>query len=231
VVIQGVVFDMDDTLYFERDYVRSGFAHVARLLSSSEADAAAIHHWLEAAFDRGVRGDTFDQLLAARPDLARRAAVPDLVSAYRSHVPTVTLADNVRAVLHGLKAAGYRLGLLTDGAMASQAAKVAALELERWLDPIILTEALGSAAIKPGAAAFEHVAQTWDIPHRDLAYVADNPAKDFLAPNRLGWLSIRIRSPEQLRATFEPPSVGHAAAIEIMSLDELAAVLRRSKVR
>ena len=73
-MIRGIVFDIDDTLYLERDYVRSGFAHVAREVGRTDDEAGRLHDWLIRAFESGVRGDTFDRL---------RAAHPRLESAYR----------------------------------------------------------------------------------------------------------------------------------------------------
>ena len=34
---RGIVFDLDDTLYLERDYVRSGFSFIADLMAKGPA--------------------------------------------------------------------------------------------------------------------------------------------------------------------------------------------------
>ena len=81
-VIRGVVFDMDDTLYLERDYVRSGFAAIAR-------DARPVRRRERPASTRGsgrpsagVRGDTFDRLRDAFPEVASRRSTAGLVDVY-----------------------------------------------------------------------------------------------------------------------------------------------------
>ena len=57
----AVVFDLDDTLYAERDYVLSGMGAVAAWVEAelgSGADEAFAE--LVALFDQGVRGRVFD---------------------------------------------------------------------------------------------------------------------------------------------------------------------------
>jgi putative hydrolase of the HAD superfamily len=231
VVIGGVVFDIDDTLYFEHMYVRSGFTHVAALAAGSEAEARSLVDWLGTAFDAGVRGDTFDRLVAAFPALAERVSAAELVDAYRRHRPVISLAPGVESVLETLRERGLRLGILSDGPIESQAAKSEALGLDRWFDPIVLTASLGSGAAKPATTGFEAIAKEWGIPHHEMSYIADNPEKDFVGPRKLGWLTIRLRQPEQLRFALEPPNAAFGAELEIRRPDDLLRCLelRRSR--
>jgi putative hydrolase of the HAD superfamily len=226
-VIRGIVFDMDDTLYDERDYVRSGFSAVARVAGRSDAEVAQLTAWLSVAFEAGVRGDTFDRLRAAFPDVAERCTTIELVEAYRAHVPDVRLAPGMPATLDALQRRGLRLGVLSDGPVASQSAKVAALGLERWFDPILLTEALGPAYQKPGTAGFEAIAMSWGMSGPELAYVADNPQKDFLAPRRLGWLTIRLSHPRQLRHELEAADDHHRPDTVIGAPDDFLRILSK----
>ena len=202
-MILGLVFDLDDTLCYERDYVRSGFASVARRAGTTAADVDVLQRWLTNAFESGVRGDTFDRLLQAFPDVAERMTVDDLVSTYREHEPQIELVPGMASTLDGLRRRGVRLGVLTDGPTASQSAKSRALDLRRWFDPIILTDTLGASFGKPATGGFERVALAWGLAGTTLAYVGDNPAKDFSGPNRLGWTSVRLRDPLQLRFALE----------------------------
>ena len=66
--IRCVVLDIDDTLYLERDYVRSGFEAVGQALGEQEFGPTAWRVFLE-----GGRGDTFNQTFSRlgysfRPD-------------------------------------------------------------------------------------------------------------------------------------------------------------------
>jgi putative hydrolase of the HAD superfamily len=222
VVIKGLVFDLDDTLSDERDYVRSGFDCVAHAAARSDAEAARLADWMWAAFESGVRGDTFDRLLAAFPDLGARLTTDDLIAAYRNHVPAIELAPGVAELLDALRTRDLRLGVLTDGPSASQSAKAAALQLDRWFDPIVLTDTLGPGFAKPSPDGFALISRRWGVPGRHLGYVADNPEKDFVGPRQLGWATVRLRRPTQLRFALEPADAAFAADIE---LDDPAAII------
>ena len=224
-VIRGVVFDIDDTLYWERDYVRSGFTHVARTIAASASEANEIEAWLLRQFEAGVRGETFDRLLRAHRHLMTRASSEELVRAYRNHRPMIQLANSVEAVLVRLRETGLRMGVISDGPVASQQAKAAALDLDRWFDPILLTEALGPRYRKPGTLAFSTVARAWGLSARQLVYVADNPEKDFTAPVRLGWRTVRLRAPQQLRFQIEASRPEESSTAVISDLAELLVVL------
>jgi putative hydrolase of the HAD superfamily len=221
-VTRGVVFDLDDTLYLERDYVWSGFNHVATLVATSPADAGAIADWLWARFEDGVRGDTFDRLLASQPDLATRVTAAALIDAYRNHRPSISLLPGAVQLVERLRRSGTRLGILSDGPLASQVAKADALRLQQWFDPILLTESRQPEFRKPDTGGFEWIAATWDIPHEELAYLADNPSKDFVGPRRLGWRTVRIRVPGQLTFALDPDDDGHRPDSEVADLTAAA---------
>ena len=221
-MIAGIGLDLDDTLYPEPEYVRSGFAAVAAAAGASARERAELADWLLRAFDSGVRGDTFDRMLERFPHLADRVTVADLVQVYRRHEPAIGLSGEVAATLARLTAAGIRLGIVTDGPVAMQAAKIRALGLEHSCSPIILTDTLGKALGKPHTAAFEAMAAQWGLRVDQLAYVGDNPRKDFAGPRRLGWVTVRLRRAGQLHVDAEPESQEFAPDVEVQGLGELS---------
>ena len=186
-----VVFDIDDTLYMERDYVRSGFAAVGAW-ACRELGVHDLGDRAWAAFEAGVRGRVFDEALVACGVQANGSLVPRLVDVYRSHTPTIELLDDVNAWLSA-RPSDVALAVVTDGPLASQRAKAAALGLAGWADPIVFTEALGPGRCKPHAAAFECVEAATGMAGTSCAYVADNPAKDFAGPRARGWRTVRVR--------------------------------------
>ncbi len=190
------VFDIDDTLYLERDYVRSGFQAVG--------DWAA--EWLDIAnfgdrcwcrFQSGRRHLIFDEVLRE----SGRETVPSLISAlveiYRTHAPAITLCPDAKAALHAISEIAS-LAVITDGPAASQCRKIEALGLKDLARPIVLTDVLGAELRKPHPRAFEHVMRCRPAGH--YIYIADNPAKDFTAPRQLGWLTVRVRRPGGLHS-------------------------------
>ena len=191
-----VVFDIDDTLYLERDYVRSGFRAVgAWARRSLGVPDMADRAW--AAFESGVRSTIFDAVLAgagieATPDLIAR-----MVACYREHQPDITLLDDARAALDGASSLGP-VAVVTDGPLASQSAKARSLGLATWSQTVVFTGALGPGFGKPHPRAFELVEERLGAAGERCTYVADNPAKDFAAPHDRGWTTVRVRRPRGL---------------------------------
>ena len=204
----GVVFDLDDTLYLERDYVRSGFRAVAEDAARGTdilADDAFAFLW--SAFLAGVRGSSFNDLLTRYPEMASQGGVPDLVRVYREHAPSIAYLPGMEALLNELRDLGVPLAVISDGPLVSQAAKAEALGVARYADPVVLTDAWGKAYWKPHVRAFETVAEAFGLPAERLVYIGDNPDKDFHAPAQLGWTSVRLRLPGQVRETLPHDAV------------------------
>ncbi len=212
-----VVLDIDDTLYLERDYVRSGFDAVgAWARVELGVDDLGERAW--AAFEAGVRRTIFDDALAAAGVEPTADLVPRLVEVYRAHAPAIEMLPDARAWLDALAPGDVAVAVVTDGPLASQQAKAEALALTRWADLVVFTETLGAGHGKPHPAAFEHLERELGLRGAQCAYVADNPAKDFVAPRSLGWRTVRVRRPGGLHA--EVPS-GDDVDAEITSLADL----------
>lgn len=208
-----VVLDMDDTVYLEREYVRSGF----EALDSWLADRLGVDDigdTLWRLFEDGVRGDTINRALRQHGLDDTADLVGQLVRTYRSHSPTIELEPDATSLIDRLGPS--RLALITDGPADSQWAKIRALGLDRKISNIVVTADLGSGHSKPSKLPFEVVRDAVDLPHSELVYVGDNPTKDFVAPHALGWATIRVRRSLGLHASV--PS-GTDVGLEVTSLD------------
>lgn len=204
-LLEGVhcaVFDIDDTLYLERDYVRSGFEAVGQFLSTElRVEGFAEQAW--AAFEAGRRGNTFDVVLSRLGVSDVAEIIARLVGIYRAHTPTISLLDDAKVLVDQLRNAGISLAVITDGPQESQAAKAAALGVASWADPVILTSRLGQNYHKPSRLPFKMVQDHFGMEGRDCVYVADNPHKDFAGPKELGWRTVRVRRPLGLHFDVE----------------------------
>ncbi len=195
-----LVFDLDDTLYLERDYVRGGFDAVG-LHAERTHGIRGLSETCWALFRQGVRGDTFDRALrllgvAPDPDLVR-----ELVAAYRAHSPDIALLADARRCLEAAQEAAF-LGIVTDGPAVSQRAKIAALGTDAFVDHTIVTAELGAEFAKPDPRAFALLETASGSRGTDCVYVADNPAKDFAGPKSLGWRTVRVRRRGGLHAAL-----------------------------
>src|SRR3546814_902485 len=97
-VASVVVLDLDDTLYLERDYVRSGFKAVEQWLALERA-AAGFSDTCWRLFEGGHRGDIFDQGLLELGLDSHAELVAQLVTVYREHHPDIALQPDARRFL------------------------------------------------------------------------------------------------------------------------------------
>ena len=219
---QAVVFDLDDTLYPERDYVLSGFRAVA---SWAEArlgiPAGEGFARLRRLHEGGVRGDTFDRWLAAS-GVSDRRLVAELVEVYRGHDPVLAPSPGVPELLASLRRRS-RLGLVSDGYLSVQQRKWAALNLARYFHAVVFSDRWGREAWKPSTRPFEAVLRELGADAGGAVYVADNPAKDFLGARGVGMGTVWLRQGGGEYAHLSPPSDRHAPDHTVPSVPALTA--------
>jgi len=209
--VRAIVFDLDDTLYPEVEYVRSGYRVVAAALAGEKLDQDQIYDLLWQEFERGDRRRVFNSILRQMDREDSPEEVTRLIEIYRQHRPELTLDREVRELLETLKSQ-FKLGLVTDGFLPAQKLKVQALDLELFFDSICYTEELGREYWKPATKAFERMSRALQCEPQQCVYVADNPAKDFIAPNQLGWRSIQLQCDWQIQKDKTAPPEGQAQA-------------------
>ena len=200
--IRVVVFDLDDTLYAERDFAYSGFEAVARWLARRTECPFDPARRMRELFETDDRARVFNRLCIELGRSEPDPWVDKMVACYRGHAPGIALFPDAEAALHRWSGC-YWLGLISDGPEAVQQRKVDALGLAARLDQIVLTDRWGRSFWKPHPRAYERVEQISGERGSACVYIADNPAKDFVAPNRLGWRSVRVRRPGGVYAQAE----------------------------
>jgi len=227
-MIRGVAFDLDDTLYLERDFVRSGYGAVARTVAERiQVPRETIFRLMWDRFVTGNR-DAFDTLLSAYSDAKRHFTVEQLIQIYRNHRPALRLPEESRRLLLWLRRKGFLIGIVSDGYLETQRAKITALGLDSLVDLIVLTDEWGRECWKPHWRGYETVAKAFGLPNRALCYVGDNPAKDFRAPRALGWYTIRVRRSGQVHCSVEPASVEDSPHVTVNSVKAVREELGRA---
>jgi putative hydrolase of the HAD superfamily len=191
--MKAVLFDLDDTLYPEIEFVRSGFRAVASYLGHRYSlDKGELFHQLMKILERNGRGRVFDTLLGEL-GLCRSELVQLLVLLYRSHSPQIRLYDDVPPVLEELHRQGIRLGLVTDGMATMQRSKIAALHIAPWFEAIVCTDEMGRECSKPSPAPYQVALELLAAKPSEAAYVANDPRKDFAGARSLNILTVLVR--------------------------------------
>lgn len=174
-----IIFDLDDTLMYEIEYLESAYHEIAELLDiqNKEMLYQDMINWYRNKKDVfGILEEKYSH------------AKIDLLDIYRNHFPKIKIAQEVKFVLDYITGKSYKLGLITDGRSVTQRNKLRALDIEDLFDKIIISEEFGSS--KPDFKNYEGFMGTEDL---DYFYIGDNTKKDFIAPNSLGWVTIALK--------------------------------------
>ena len=177
-----VIFDLDDTLYKEIDYLKSAYREIALLVEQ----ITSLKNIYRRMYDAYLSQKDVFQMLVELTD--RQRTKEYFIQRYRNHVPDISLNKETKKCLDVLRDEGAIIGLITDGRSVTQRNKIEALGLNQWIDNsnIIISEEFGSE--KPSASNYLYFENKY--PQNKFVYVGDNIKKDFIAPNVLKWNTI-----------------------------------------
>ncbi len=222
--LKGLVFDLDDTLYCQADYKRSGFKAVAAWLAEHEGrDAAESYRALEQILEtKGASYPTiFDDFVSQQHlDTGLAQTLTQIFIAHQPQLECYPGVDNLLEQLQG----DYCLGILTDGRQRSQEKKITALNLQPKMDAILCSDSLGLS--KPATELFQWFEDRFQLPGQQLAYIGDNPTKDFLGANQRNWLTIRVLTGEHRQRQVAGEQ---NAKLELPAVTDLIAWLKKLK--
>lgn len=188
--VRLLIFDMDDTLYPEREFVFSGYKAVSKFVLDKYG--LFVEDELKRRFEEGQRGDLFSTVLNSLGLKLSESGIKEIVAVYREHIPIIRPYSDT-SLISKFKEAGYQVGLLSDGWSGVQKNKWASLGLSSLFDHVVFTDDFGRDFWKPHTKAFQHICSLAGLAPQQAVYIGDNPVKDFAGPNELGMKSIRIK--------------------------------------
>lgn len=176
-----VVFDLDDTLYFERDYLESAYKEIAQKIAPDND----IELFQEMIRWYDLKWNVFNELIKRFPSID----LPFLLQTYRQHFPTISFARDAEIFIQTLRKNKIPFGIITDGRSVTQRNKLTALGIIDELNGCIISEEFGSE--KPDERNFLFFEKNYS--GHEFIYIGDNPKKDFIAPIALGWKTFCIK--------------------------------------
>ena len=172
-----IFLDLDDTLYSEREFQKSGFSAILNHLNRKMGPTA------EELVELSKSGiDALQYLDLSDLDLQECLAL------YRTHTPKIHLYQDAETFLERSIESGCRLALATDGRSLTQRNKVAALGLDEYLSWIFISEEIGYLKREQEF----YLSALEELDEEPIAFIGDNPEKDFLIPNSRNWQTIML---------------------------------------
>ena len=183
--LSAVAFDLDDTLFDREaavclllrewlgnpppDFVQE----FLRLDGRGHAPRAPLFAWLEGCCPE-VGGNSWER--------------------FQNEIANHVVADPCAVpLLEAITAAGLALGLLTNGGVATQMAKLRATGLSRFFPPgqVIVSGALGRD--KPHPAAFSALAAALAVPPEQILFIGDHATVDIAGAKSAGMRACWLR--------------------------------------
>ena len=195
--IDALVFDVDDTLYLQADWLAGAWTAVSAVAAAEYGvDAAALEAaLLRVAAEGSDRGGIIDRGLAEVG--ASEVPVRPLVDVFLAHAPTeLPLLPGVAEMLAELRAAGIGTALVTDGALSTQNSKLAALDLPGRVDHVVLSDELGRQFRKPHPRPVLEALSRLGAAPENVVMIGDRPDKDVAAAAGAGVRAVRVRTGE-----------------------------------
>ena len=185
-----LIFDLDDTLYPESEYVKSGLFAVSKHLSSQfKIDHTSVYNDMLIDLVKNGRGLIFNNILDKHDALTRKNLFK-CISVYRKHKPKINLYPEALNCLNELK--DYNKYIVTDGNIIVQRQKIKALNIKKKFKKTIPTYQYGLKYSKPSTLCFDKI-MTWEkCDATNMIYIGDNPNKDFVNIKKIGIKTIRV---------------------------------------
>lgn len=189
-MIKALIFDLDDTLYYEKEYVLGAFKEVANYLRNKyKKDEKELYLRMKQLLEESGRGKIFNVICEEN---SFNEDIDELIEIYRNSVPELELYEDSREILSWARKNGYKLGIITDGCSKVQWNKIKALEIEKFVDKIIVTDDFGKEFWKPNKKSYLDMIGFFKLEKEECIYIGDNPNKDFIGAREIGMKTIRV---------------------------------------
>jgi putative hydrolase of the HAD superfamily len=148
------------------------------------------------------------------------------VSAWSSAVQrSLALYPDTLDTLIALRAAGLRLGLITNGPSAWQRLKLEQLALTNRFDAIVVDTEFGYP--KPDRRIFDHAAGLVGLTAGELVFVGDQPERDVEGARAAGWMAVWYNPQDDpWPPSLELPARTVRCLAQVLALPEIADALR-----
>lgn len=218
-MVTAILFDLDctlvDRLEQTRRYAVQFAAHFRNHLV--RADPVYLTDVILAADGLGYRPTTRFADMTEQLEWHCMPALVDIESHWYAHFPSLAVAmDGALEVLAALQAKGFSLGIITNGSLRSQRAKIDQLGLQAYCQAIVISGAVGIK--KPDPAIFHHALNELSVPPASAWFVGDHPVNDIAGAQQAGLTPVWLAGSHPWPPDREPPPYQITHVSELLPL-------------
>lgn len=233
ILIETIVFDVDDTIYDQQQPFRNAVNRVIPLVSDEDMHQLYIRFRVHSdeLFPKVISGEW--SLIEMRnyrisqslkdldyPHITDEKALL-FQEIYEEELDNITMHEEVRKTLDFLKEHQIPIGIITNGPTDHQYKKIIQLGLLDWVKPehVIISQATGLQ--KPQPEIFDLAAKQFGMKGVNTLYVGDSFENDVVGSKAAGWKALWFNHRNRQLPAGESP----IQDIELTSFDQLKATI------
>jgi putative hydrolase of the HAD superfamily len=193
-MIKTVIFDLDNTLYNENDFVYAGFKHVT---DEFFAGSLGVYTKLCELHKITSASHKIFDILMKEMGIFSKEKVMEMAYAYRTNLPHIECFSWVKPLFIDLRLSGNTIGLITNGRTMPQYNKIISLGLRKHVDKYLICDILDFKYWKPHPLSYRMMSQWLNVKPENCLYIDDN-CTNVDAAVELGMQGICSKNPDDI---------------------------------
>ncbi len=188
--IKAIIFDLDNTLYAEKDYIELVAKEIARLLVgrtyyTEEAISNKFINIFEKTGDKNIFQNLLNELELDYDGIS------ELIECYRNVKGDIKLYSDAQDILDFK--GKYKLGIITNGGVYTQNNKIKLLNIQEKFDSIVITgEKFLKHEWKPHYKPYKYITDELQVSVEECLFVGDRIETDILGALGVGMKAILV---------------------------------------
>jgi len=221
-MIEAVIFDLDNTLV-NRKLAFRGFTEKLidkYLVVNSSAEREGLISYIREADRDGYRSkkELYAELLE-KLEWKKETSVDELLDFWHSEFyKYTTLMEDAIEVIQFIKENQIRLGIITNGSVHSQNAKIDQVGIRKFFDAIVISDAVNVK--KPDKKIFEYTLQQLNVRAERSYYIGDHPINDIIGAEDAGLNAIWLEGFRVWEDSLPGPRKKISKLVELIQIIE-----------
>jgi putative hydrolase of the HAD superfamily len=226
-----VLFDLDDTLFDQRQWLSGAFLEAGKHLEDEcGIPARETQEELLALSSRygSASGSLFNHLLTSHGIMEDPVLIRCLIGRFYEHRPeTLEPYHGVLETLSEINNAGLICGVITNGRQEIQCSKIDALGIGDFFSLVLVSGMFGDDWKKPASRMHRRALAGLGVEGSACVYVGDNPTIDFVPARETGCCTVRVLKGEYASVIADTGTDADCTIDEIPELTGLLGIAGR----
>tara|TARA_B100001287_G_scaffold245600_1_gene222993 strand:- start:4547 stop:5236 length:690 start_codon:yes stop_codon:yes gene_type:complete len=190
------VFDLDDTIFYEKDYVISGFHAISRNLFKKKLVNKKFNSLINLY---NKFSDPFEEFCRQNREIKKN----ELIKIMREHSPKIKARPGFKNLIKLIKENGNEIGVITNGRSKTQRSKFYSLGLHNFVDILIISSEVKLE--KPNIKIFD--LYQYKSRSKKFIFFGNNPRLDIRPiENKECWKTVFCKSNLKMVKKYDKPN-------------------------